>query len=94
MPPLAKALLRLWRTPEFALASARVGLLEAQASDCPVRIREYRRAVLYLEWIRGSPLRDYQVATLEELIWKIRLPPPTKRGDEDDDEDDYGAFLP
>ena len=46
--PLAAALLRVWWTREIALAFAQVCLREAEASDCPLRIAEWRRAVVGL----------------------------------------------
>ena len=74
MPTLAEALLRVWRSPEFALASARVGLLEAQATDCPYRTAEYRRTVSYLQWVAGPILRDWKTPTLRELVRRIHVP--------------------
>jgi hypothetical protein len=74
MPTLAEALLRVWWSPEFALASARVGLLEAEASDCPYRTAEYRRTVDYLQWVAGPILRDWRTPSLRDLVRRIHFP--------------------
>ena len=68
MPLLVKALLRVWWRADFALAFARVGLREAEASDCPLRIREWRRAVVWLQWIAGDEHRDWMAPSLQDLV--------------------------
>jgi hypothetical protein len=81
MPPvLVKALLRYWWTPELALAFARTGLVEAEATGCPLRIREYRTAVRWLEWINGSATIAAEPPTDEEIaeVMKYRQPPLLK----------------
>jgi hypothetical protein len=68
MPPvLVKALLRYWFRPDFALAFARVALAEAEATACPLRVREWRRAVVWLEWIAGRPEEDHKLPSEAEI---------------------------
>jgi hypothetical protein len=74
MPLLASALLRTWDAPEVALASARVGLLEARASECPYRTDEYERSVRYLEWVAGPLLRDWRTPSLRQLLRRLSVP--------------------
>lgn len=78
MPPvLVKALLRLWIQPELALAHAKARLDEAQATGCPLRIREYRTAVRWLEWLSGyapvvtEPITDDDI----KEVMTYRQPP-------------------
>ncbi len=73
MPPLAKALLRTWWSPEFALAHARVGYAEALATECPFRSREWRRAVVWLEWLVGPCATEWNVPSLKEVVESIEL---------------------
>lgn len=68
MPPvLVKALLRYWFRPDFALAAARVKLVEAEATECPHLIREWRRAVMWLEWIAGRPTDPVREPSSKEI---------------------------
>ena len=67
MTLLARALLRNWRIPHVALAHARVGLVEARASECPYRTREWAHAVAWLEWLVGRTQFDWKPPTLEEI---------------------------
>jgi hypothetical protein len=67
MTRLAKALLRYWWDPHVALAHARVGLAESQASECSHRIREWSKAVRWLEWLAGPTEFDWRPPTLQEI---------------------------
>jgi hypothetical protein len=67
MTLLARALVRNWHSATTALAHARVGLVEAQASQCPYATREWTSAVLWLEWLVGRCDFDWRPATLEEI---------------------------
>ena len=67
MTLLAKALIRNWWDPHVALAHARVGLAEAQASMCRHGIHEWSQAVAWLQWIAGPAYYDWTPPTLEEI---------------------------
>ncbi len=73
MPALAKALLRAWWEPEFALAHARVGYAEAIATGCPLRVREWRCAVVWLEWLVGPAAQEFSVPSLSEVLESIEF---------------------
>ncbi len=79
MPPLVRGLLKTWWRPDFALAYARVGLAEALATGCPLRVREWRKAVLWLEWIAGRPQEAWHTATSPEAQLTFELQETNRR---------------